>query len=1214
MIPFNSNKTGGCDNTSSNCVIWQGPDLPCVDICHGDTISDVIAKLCEELTALSKLAGGSGTHSKFAAINQEGLENGNGQQARHANNETELQNLIIENVVQARVANQSEFGQGDVLTTPVSLPSMLQYQDPNTATIVRALPLQQYATLLGTRISETTSEISILQGQVANHEGRIVSLENTEKRNKTNKSEKQILTTCVGTPGRLTNMSTALIAVERAFCGLQEGTGPQSSLATSIGYQAASLASSKKLNGVGDMSTYNGFILNPNSLAQSFTNAWITINDMRQALESLIADVVPTACKDIIYGFSANVQGDPGQINSLNINFSSSTIPTTFYDCDRSNGSKVIITDDEGSNQVHYASIHQLQNNSAGQTYTLNGLNGSSATFEVEVQFCFTNGVGMECANTQTKTITSTDICPQLTMGTPGLTSISWTVNAQYLPATMNAQIQLLNAAGSVITSQVNSNPGSTWTGSFTNLTPGSAYLIQISYGIPIAGTDNFNHVCPQQSFNTTGTTCTDLEVLAADYKAVATELQYGVAGSFTPIACDDSINPGTNMGDIYIGGFTTSDSSVAGVLRNNTIWAESLTPCSAGKITMNGVSLDYNNPVKSLVTNGVTKARLDVNTNTLGDGWRYIDGITSNGGKNLFVYAEGNTTATTVPIIPQTYFSCVGDEVNISQAAWTTWVPRADAQYAFSANYNYQIAHGNSVQASALSYNVGVASFGVTSFTPNAIPAETQQFTYAPLQSGAFNNTDSNSAALTIGAKTSNYTTSLSRGFWPQSLATDLVVFIDTDAYTETEGLNIKNAMIAAHTSIQTTYSGYTGQLYILPITNCDMVGVGLGSASAYLSNHKIIAMRGAGLSLTSTGTWSTIAQTWTPSTTPVGWWTGTVANLASNMMLFSFIDQADTVTCEGTPYPLYTTALAATAPNAPTTRYLADYDDIMNILVDNNRNTIANGGVGESAWSTANSLNTTYTNLENAIYRCDGHYVIPKQTGLHAGVDGQDKALIRQMILACNAPAGNTTPALIGSQYNAYRFGSDYLNVEAVANWEANLVTNANPYNGTVATVNLNNLAPLSDLNITVVPYIDDYFGYKYTSFVNEMGKLLCLPSVTGASANPTAGGVLEMGVAVHGAGTTYGHSNEATATNTSTQACTNSASVSAVIYSTTGIEFDGTVRAYYTTKGSIDQDFRDELFHDRWYARATGTTGLNVAQYSRTYPHWKNATTCA
>ena len=87
---------------------------------------------------------------------------------------------------------------------------------------------------------------------------------------------------------------------------MQSSTGPQSDVAASIGYQGASMGSAKKLHGTGTLSTVTGFVNSPSTLAQSFTNAWIVINDMRQALETLQKDVVPTACSDIIYGFFAN--------------------------------------------------------------------------------------------------------------------------------------------------------------------------------------------------------------------------------------------------------------------------------------------------------------------------------------------------------------------------------------------------------------------------------------------------------------------------------------------------------------------------------------------------------------------------------------------------------------------------------------------------------------------------------------------------------------------------------------------------------------------------------------------------------------------------------------------------------------------------------------------------------------------------------------------
>lgn len=46
-IKTSNNKVTNCTPVSSECVIWEGPDLPCIELCHGDTISDVQYKIAD---------------------------------------------------------------------------------------------------------------------------------------------------------------------------------------------------------------------------------------------------------------------------------------------------------------------------------------------------------------------------------------------------------------------------------------------------------------------------------------------------------------------------------------------------------------------------------------------------------------------------------------------------------------------------------------------------------------------------------------------------------------------------------------------------------------------------------------------------------------------------------------------------------------------------------------------------------------------------------------------------------------------------------------------------------------------------------------------------------------------------------------------------------------------------------------------------------------
>jgi len=50
MIPYrSSSEKENCAPQSSNCVVWQGPNLECINLCKGDSISDVVYKLAVEL-------------------------------------------------------------------------------------------------------------------------------------------------------------------------------------------------------------------------------------------------------------------------------------------------------------------------------------------------------------------------------------------------------------------------------------------------------------------------------------------------------------------------------------------------------------------------------------------------------------------------------------------------------------------------------------------------------------------------------------------------------------------------------------------------------------------------------------------------------------------------------------------------------------------------------------------------------------------------------------------------------------------------------------------------------------------------------------------------------------------------------------------------------------------------------------------------------------
>jgi hypothetical protein len=51
MKPLNLDNQN-CSPVSSNCVVWEGPDMPCIKLCKGDSVSDAVAALANELCSL----------------------------------------------------------------------------------------------------------------------------------------------------------------------------------------------------------------------------------------------------------------------------------------------------------------------------------------------------------------------------------------------------------------------------------------------------------------------------------------------------------------------------------------------------------------------------------------------------------------------------------------------------------------------------------------------------------------------------------------------------------------------------------------------------------------------------------------------------------------------------------------------------------------------------------------------------------------------------------------------------------------------------------------------------------------------------------------------------------------------------------------------------------------------------------------------------------
>ena len=280
MKPLKSNlhlkPEDGCSKISSSCIIWQGPDIPCIDLCKGDTITDVIYDLamllCDMTEGVVDISG-----LDFKCIIEEGI--------------AEPTTLIA--TLQAIIDKQCFFEEnccsdsdGVNVVVPISLPPCLYYTEDGDE-ITSLLPAA-YSQYLATKICEVITEITSIKLSITNLQNRVTVLENNTGGGGTGAAI-SIVSQCASSPspGAIVPIGQAFSAFEGKFCQLTSLIGTNAALSTAIAKECTDLDIAPQLsNAEQTMSDLPGWVATPTTLSQSITNMWLTICDMRTAIEA----------------------------------------------------------------------------------------------------------------------------------------------------------------------------------------------------------------------------------------------------------------------------------------------------------------------------------------------------------------------------------------------------------------------------------------------------------------------------------------------------------------------------------------------------------------------------------------------------------------------------------------------------------------------------------------------------------------------------------------------------------------------------------------------------------------------------------------------------------------------------------------------------------------------------------------------------------------
>lgn len=316
--PVVNNKQTSCDDYASSCVMWDGPNISMeclgVQIYQGESINSILYNSLKNLCNILE-------RIDMDSVNVECI----GNIINTDRSINDVFNIIIDKMcLESDKINALESKYNEVLYA--DLPYCLQeISDP---LIVTKLKLPEYYQKLALQICLYLTDIIALQTAVApsSYIQTQLALLNTEITALCGATTALVTPTCtndpVANPGaNPVKVELAYDWLEAAFCTFKNFTGTPTELAAAVARDCPNLGNLPRLTNTGNMSDIPGWIDTPYSVADSMTNLWLTICDLRSAINNLqLGCCADSPCLSFNIGYT--LVFNP---NSLTVVFSTSS-------------------------------------------------------------------------------------------------------------------------------------------------------------------------------------------------------------------------------------------------------------------------------------------------------------------------------------------------------------------------------------------------------------------------------------------------------------------------------------------------------------------------------------------------------------------------------------------------------------------------------------------------------------------------------------------------------------------------------------------------------------------------------------------------------------------------------------------------------------------------------------------------------------------------
>jgi hypothetical protein len=411
MKPYKSSSDKeNCSPVSSNCVIWQGPDISCINLCKGDSVSDIVYKLGVQLCDFQNTAS-------LSDLQLDCLLDICTSSAKPELTLAAVLQLIIDKIccsfgtLNAAITNINLTGKGSggSYDEPIlDLPVCLQYVDPTTGLTVTSLTLSAYVVNIANQFCDLKTTVDLHTTQISNLDIRVTDLEDAP----CCYVAPTIIPNCsygsiiAGVPAE---MNVLLDNLDDQYCQLRAILGTNTQLTSATSSQCLNLGGLNALSQPGTMSSISGWNNTVSSFAQSMQNMWLTVCDMRGVINDLKNCCGASNCSSFFLGFTVGTTTETDiflLFNSLTV------IPAGYSNCPTL--SSVTINDGNGHLYTSTFDLVAASTNPSGVNFDISASGLDTALpWTIVVTGCIVNSAG-----TCTKIVTNVIPAPTPTTTT----------------------------------------------------------------------------------------------------------------------------------------------------------------------------------------------------------------------------------------------------------------------------------------------------------------------------------------------------------------------------------------------------------------------------------------------------------------------------------------------------------------------------------------------------------------------------------------------------------------------------------------------------------------------------------------------------------------------------------------------------------------------------------------------------------------------------